>query len=242
METRSVRSVPIAILVAAAFFLCLQIAWQFAAPRPGVHAQALPPAPSSTALAAASLGEPIATAQMLALWLQAFDNQPGASVPFRDLDYPRVIQWLDAILELDPQGQYPLLLATHLYSQVPDEARQRLMLDFAYRRFFADPNRRWQWLAHAALVARHRLHDLPLALKYAEAIAKHATSLDAPHWAQQMPIFILEEMGETERARILLGALLANGTLTDPREIRLLAGRLNQLEQKTVEKSLRTVK
>jgi len=45
-----------------------------------------------------SLGEPIALAQWLTLYLQAFDNQPGVSIPFQDLDYPRVIRWLDTIL------------------------------------------------------------------------------------------------------------------------------------------------
>jgi hypothetical protein len=242
MEARSVRSVPIAILVSAVSFLCLQIAWHFVVSRPEAHAQALPPAPSRAALAAASLGEPIAAAQTLALWLQTFDHQPGISIPLRDLDYSNVIEWLARIIELDPRGQYPLLLATRLYAQVPDEARQRQMLEFAYREFFADPDRRWPWLAHAAVTAKHRLRDLPLALKYAQAISKHATGPAVPHWAQQMPIFILEEMGETESARILLGALLANGTVTDPGEIRFLTGRLHDLEQKAVEKSPLPVK
>lgn len=242
MEARSIRSVPIAILVSASFFLCLQIAWYFVAFRSEAHVQALPPAPSRAALAAANLGEPIAAAQTLALWLQTFDNQPGISIPFRDLDYSNVIEWLARIIELDPRGQYPLLLATRLYAQVPDEARQRQMLEFAYREFFADPDRRWPWLAHAAVTAKHRLRDLPLALKYAQAIAGYATGPDVPHWAQQMPVFILEDMGEHESARILLGALLANGTVTDPGEIRFLTARLNELEQKAVEKSSLSVK
>ena len=45
----------------------------------------------------------------MTLYLQAFDNQPGVSIPFRDLDYRRVTQWLETILALDAAGQYPLL-------------------------------------------------------------------------------------------------------------------------------------
>ena len=83
------------------------------------------------------------------LYLQAFDNQPGISIPFMQLDYPRVAQWLDASLDLDPLTQYPLLMASQLYAQVPDETRTRYMFEFVYRRFLEDPNRRWRWLAHA---------------------------------------------------------------------------------------------
>ncbi|MGH8750799.1 MAG: hypothetical protein ACREUV_03715, partial [Burkholderiales bacterium] len=177
-----------------------------------------------------SLGEPIALSQLMTLYLQAFDNQPGISIPFKDLDYDRVETWLASILELDPVGQYPLLMASHLYAQVPDESKQRNMLGFVYRQFFQDPNRRWPWLAHAAIIAKHRLKDLPLALQYADAITRHATGPDVPHWATQTRIFILEDMGEIESAKVLLGGLLVSGVLTDPHEIHLLTERLQQLE------------
>ena len=69
------------------------------------------------------------------------------------------MQWLETILALDPAGQYPLLMAAQVYSQVPDPARERLMLEFVHQQFLHDPNRRWRWLAHAAIMAKHRLHD-----------------------------------------------------------------------------------
>ena len=86
-------------------------------------------------------------------------------------------------------------------------------------------------------MAKHRLHDMPLALKYAQAIAREATGQDVPHWAQQMPIFILQDMGEVESAKILLGALLANGTVTDPHEIHFLMEKYKELEKQYDEKS-----
>jgi hypothetical protein len=92
---------------------------------------------------------------------------------------------------------------------VPVEAKQRLMLDFVHRRFLEDPERRWRWLAHCVIVARHRLKDDALALRYAEDIARYAHG--APGWARQMRIFILEDMGELESATVLLGGLLAGG-------------------------------
>ena len=231
-EQRPLAAIPKMVFLVLAASFALQIGWSKSLPRPHATAQHLATPPGLSTLKLISLGEPIATAQFMTLYLQAFDNQPGISIPFTNLDYGKVTEWLDHILRLDPQGQYPLLMASRVYAQVPDEAKQRQMLAFVYQEFFKDPNRRWPWLAHASVMAKHRLHDLPLALKYAQAIAKYATGKDVPHWAQQMPIFILQDMGEVESAKILLGALLANGTITDPHEIRFLLEKHKELEQK----------
>lgn len=211
----------------------LQIASQAGRPLPQARAEALSAPATPAIIKLVSLDEPIAAAQLLTLYLQAFDNQPGISIPFRDLDYRRVIDWLDTILRLDANGHYPLLMASQVYAQVPDETKQRLMLDFVHRQFLADPDRRWRWLAHCAIVAKHRLKDNVLALKYAEDVAR--LPHQAPNWARQMRIFILEDMGELESATILLGGLLATGEITDPSEARFLTQRLEQM--KNAEKS-----
>jgi hypothetical protein len=176
---------------------------------------------------AASGFEVIAAGQLLALYLQAFDNQPGVSIPFAALDYDRVERWLQLMLELDPRTQYPLMMASQLYARAPLAEKQRAMLDFVHRKFLEQPEPRWRWLAHAVIVARHRLHDTPRALRYAEDIARHARN--APGWARQMQIFILEDIGEREAATVLLGGLLASGEVTDPQEIRFLTERLEAL-------------
>ena len=107
------------------------------------------------------------------------------------------------------------------------------MLDLAYRAFLSDPDRRWPWLAHAALLAKHRLKDLQLARIYAHAIQEHARAPDVPLWARQMEIFILEDMNELEAARVMIGGLLAAGRITDPAEARFLRQRLDELEART---------
>lgn len=229
-DERPVSAVPLAVIAALAIALALQIAWQFAQPRPVARAEALDSPPSVSSLRIMSLGEPVPLAQLTTLYLQAFDNQPGISIPFRELDYPRVIEWLDTILALDPIGQYPLLMAAHLYAQVPDPVRTRLMFDFVHTQFLRDPNRRWRWLANAAIACKHRLKDLPLALQYAREIAQFAP--EAPAWARQMQIILLEDMGEVESAKILIGGLLDSGQIKDKFELRFLLDRLEELEKK----------
>jgi hypothetical protein len=235
MSERAISVVPRATLALLAAALASQLVFKALETRPAATAADLPRAAPTAFLRLASLGEPIATANVLSLYLQAFDTQPGINIPFEQLDYDRVEDWLIRILQLDSAGQYPLLMASQVYSQVPDEKKQRQILDLVYRQFLLDPNRRWRWLGHAAIMAKHRLQDLGLALRYARAIDQHATSPEVPHWARQMHIFLLEDMGEHETAKVLLGGLLASGAITDAHEARFLTQRLNALQ--SVDKS-----
>ena len=233
MTQRSISGVPRVVMALLGLGLAVQIALKTAAPLPRASAEDLPRAPGISVLRLASFGEPVALAKTLMLYLQAYDYQSGSRVPYRDLDYDRLEAWLERILELDPQGQYPLLAASRLYAEVPVEAKQRSMLEFVYREFLLDPNRRWPWLAHATVIAKHRLHDLPLALRYAQAIQRHATAADVPPWARQMEAFILEDMNELETARLVIGGYLQSGAVKDSAELRFLDERLKELEGRT---------
>ncbi len=168
------------------------------------------------------------------IWLQAFDNQPGVSIPFADLDYAKVEQWLRASLALDPSSHYPLLAAARVYGSVRDPNRKRIMLEFVYRRFLEDPNHRWRWLAHACFVAKHQLKDLPLALRYADELQRRASGPRVPFWARDLKLVLLQEMGEIEAAKGLIARLLKGGQITDPTELSFLQSRLDELiEPKT---------
>ncbi|MBE0613434.1 MAG: hypothetical protein IH604_07200 [Burkholderiales bacterium] len=230
-------STPVLALLAAG--LVLQIGLHAALPAPRATAPELLPPPDTALLRLASLGEPIALAKFLMLQLQAFDYRSGTKVPYRALDYGRVEAWLARILDLDPRGQYPLLAASRLYAEVPDEARQRSMLEFVYQQYLLDPNRRWPWLAHATFLAKHRLKDMALALKYAAALQKYTTAKDVPAWAKTMEIFIREDRNELETARLMIGGLLESGQISDPGELRFLDGRLREIEDRLKRKGKR---
>jgi hypothetical protein len=232
MRERPLDDVPRWVAAALAGALALQVGVAMLQPPPAARAEDLGPAPGVNLLRLAALGEPIAAANLVMLYLQAFDYQAGTRVPYRELDYDRLVAWLERILALDPAGQYPLMSASRLYAEVPDPERQRKMLDFVYREYLRDPNRRWPWLAHAAIVAKHQLKDLPLARKYAVALQQNTTTPDAPAWVRQMEPFILEDMNELEAAKIMIGGLLASGQIKDRRDLELLDRRLKQLEER----------
>ena len=232
MSQRRLSAVPRTVIGLLALALLAQVIWHGTRANLEAVAETLPPPPSAEALRLASLGDPIVFAKTLMLWLQAHDNQPGVSIPFRALDYARVQSWLDRILELDPRGQYPLLAASRVYGAVSDQQRKRMMLEFVYERFLDDPDRRWRWLAHAAIVAKHQLKDPQLALKYARAITDKAGGDEVPAWARDMTVIVLEDMGELEDAKFLIGGLIHSGRVTDPHEIRFLEKKLRELEEK----------
>lgn len=211
------RPVKAALLIA----LVLQFFWHGGTRWESARARPLQDPPNLAGLKLASFGESVMASRWMMLYLQSADIQPGIIIPYRNLDYARVKKWLATSLALDERDPYPLLAATGLYLGVNDGARKRVMLDFVYRQFLKDPEGRWQWLARGALAAKYQLHDLPLALEYAEALNKSAAA-EMPRWIHEMPVFILENMNGIESEKILIGGLLVNGKIRDPNEIRFL--------------------
>jgi hypothetical protein len=229
-DERPVASVPRWILGLLAGALAVQFAWQ-ATRRPEPPSAAdLPQPPTAAAIRLASAGESAAFARLTMVWLLGFDSRGDNSTPYRDLDYGRLAGWLAAILATDPRSNYSLFAAARVYAENEDPAKARRMYEFVFEAFSKDPNRRWPALAQVAMLAKHRLQDLPLARRYASALQREISDPSVPSWARQMEIFVLEDMGELEAAKVMLGGLLATGRIQDAEERRFLQGRLDQIE------------
>lgn len=229
---KPIQSVPKTLIFLFAFSLLLQISWHRYALTTENNRQVLSSAPSAKQLAVMSLGEPEVLAKFLMLWIQSLDNQPGISLPLKELNYEHLIDWLHSISQLDQKSQYTLFSAAHFYASVPDSDKQRKTLTFIEHRFKKYPNHYWRWLAHASIIARHRLRDNDLALHYAQLLRQLATSRYVPNWAKQLEIGILEEKGEYESVRLLIGGLLSEGKITDPHELMFLNERLKKMKNK----------
>jgi hypothetical protein len=225
--------VPNVVIVFLVATLITQLAWHSQQAIVAAKAEDLPRPMSTRAYVMISMGEPITMSKILNLWLQAFDNQPGRSISFHHLDYHRLTQWLDTIMDLDERGHYPMLVAARVYGSVTDPERKRIMMDYIFYKFNENPNKHWPWLAHAVITAKYGLKDLKLALKYASALAEKATGDHVPYWARDMHFIVLEDMGEVEAAKILVGALIDSGEITDPYELNFLAEKIRILEEKS---------
>lgn len=168
----------------------------------------VPAAPSAVLAPVLTLGDPQVLYRGAAFGLQNMGDQGGRVTPLADYDYQRLEAWLAVLDRLDPEADYAPTLAGFYFGQTRDPVDLRRIVTYLTRIGARDPRHNWRWLAHAAFLARHRLHDLPLALD----IARHLTELDDPDiplWVRQLPAFVLAEVGEDEAARDLLRTILA---------------------------------
>lgn len=198
--------------------LALQISSAMLASGPQRGPAGTPRAPDARLLDLAGFGEPLLVGRLAGLYVQTFDLQQGRVRAFAELDYPRLLAWLELINTLDPAGDYPLALAAGIYGGAGSPQQSRLMFDFVERKFLRAPDRRWKWLAHAVVMSRHRLHDLPLATRYAEAIPRWARGPEVPIWVLELPVLLHMEGGNAQRARELSRQLLDDSRLNDPVE------------------------
>lgn len=228
--TRSWSAVPPVLRIALPVLLLVQLVWHGLMPGPRASVEPLGAPPPEPMMRLAALGEPRTLAAAGLLRLQFHDTQPGRSIPFRELDYDRIRAWLERLLALAPDSDYPLLLAVRIYGQVDDPVRQRKMLDFVRAAFLENPRDRWRWLAEAIIIAEHRLDAPRLALDYARLLNRHTRPGEIPYWARDLQVLLLQDLGEFESARILIGGMLASGAITDPHEIRFLEQKLRELE------------
>lgn len=229
MQQKPLSSVPRTLWLALLLALLLQLGWQLAQRSTPPQARPLPPPPSAALARLASLGEPLAMSKAMLLYLQSFEDQAGVSLPWRALDYDRLAAWLDTAQTLDPRSRYALAAASDIYAGVADPVRARRMLQFVSASFAQDPARRWPAMAQATLVAKHQLHDLPLALQLARQLRLQTTGADVPAWVRQMEAFVLEDMDQLDSAQIVLGGLIASGQISDPHELAFMARRLEEM-------------
>lgn len=237
MAQRPLSCVPRALWLALGLALLLQLGWQLAQREAAPRVQQLPAPPSIGLARLASLGEPLAMSKAMLLYLQSFDDQAGASLPWRTLDYERLAAWLDTAQTLDPRSRYALVAASEVYAGVADPARARRMLAFVGASFAQDPARRWPAMAQATLVAKHQLHDQTLALTLARQLRLQTTGVNVPAWVRQMEAFILEDMDRLGSAQVVLGGLIASGQITDPHELAFMSRRLDEIAAKKAQQN-----
>lgn len=182
----------------------------------------LPTLPDTRLIQSFFLGDGVLASRVLSLWLQARDTQSGSLVANRQRDYGQLIQWLEAIQALDSQSHYPLMLAVRVYSQVNDPHRLRQILAAVNQLFMQHPERYWRWQAEAAVLAKHRLKDKALALRYAQHLTAQVSADVLPYWARDMQIILLQDLGHQKELELLVGGLIDSGEITDVDELHWL--------------------
>jgi len=172
---------------------------------------------------------------LLALRLQLHDNQVGRHFKYSLIDYGRLVNWLDRITEVSPGTEYPMLLASRVYTVTGDQRQLRQVLEFIERRFDDDPQLHWRRLAEASVMAKHKLGDMEMALRMARKLARQPVSINMPNWARDFEFLLLAELNELESAIAMIQALLQTEAVNDPDERRFLQAKLLDFQQKLFE-------
>ena len=173
-----------------------------------------------------SMGSEQLFSHLLAIRLQLHDNQAGKHIRYSKIDYDLLVNWLDQIYALNTRSEYPIMLASRVYTQTRDQGRLKIILDYIERTFRVDPQLHWRHLAEASVIAKHRLNDLPLALQMAEILSSQPQSVAMPRWARDIQFILLGDLNEYETAIAIISALLKSDVINDPDEKRFLQKKL----------------
>jgi hypothetical protein len=182
-----------------------------------------------------AMGSEQLLAYLLAIRLQLHDNQAGRHFNYSRIDYRILVDWLEQITHVNRASEYPMLLASRVYSQTRDRERLQLILGFIKQNFDLDPQLHWRRLAEASVIAKHQLGDLKLALRLAEKLARQPVDIVMPQWARDIHILLLGELNELESAIAIIEALLQSGAVNDADEKRFLEWRLSKFQQELIE-------
>jgi len=182
-----------------------------------------------------SMGSEQLLSYLLAIRLQLHDNQVGKHIRYNQIDYELLVRWLDQIYRLNPASEYPMMLASRIYSQTTDKKRLRIILDYIDRSFMLDPQLHWRHLAEATVVAKHQLGDLSLALQMAQKLSNQPPSVVMPAWARDIHLILLGDLNEYEAAIVIISGLLESGAADDPDEKLFLQEKLLYFQQKLSE-------
>lgn len=172
---------------------------------------------------------------LLAIKLQLHDTQLGRYFSYGKINYRRLVDWLQLISRVNPESEYPALLAARVYSQTGNADQLRLVLGFIEAAFDLHPQLHWRRMAEASVIARHQLGDLPMALRIAEKLATQPASVIMPHWARDLRILLLAELDQHQTAIVIIEAMLASNSINDPDEKRFLQEKLSNFQQKLFE-------
>lgn len=183
----------------------------------------------------AAMGSEQLMGYLLAVRLQLHDNQSGQHFRYSLIDYDRLVEWLEQISDISIDTEYPMLLASRIYSQTGSAERLRKILAFIDRRFDDNPQLHWRRMAEASVLAKHKLDDLELALGLAQKLAAQPESVEMPRWARDFEFLLLAELNEFETAIAIIEALLQSEVITDPDEKRFLLEKLSDFRQKLFE-------
>ncbi len=193
----------------------------------------LDPPPSAIALKANAFGDNQFLYRVLVSELQTGGDVAGRVVALKEYDIDRVIAWLTALDQLDPDAGHHLALAMRLYSLSQRISDLRPLIAYTQRSVDLSPEHKMQWLSSALMLAQVRLKDQDLAVKVADQIS----SYDFPAMnavAYQIGPLMRAKAGDYNSALVgMRQALLRSRNKADEIQIKFMEDFIAEMEKLT---------
>lgn len=154
-----------------------------------------------------SFGDEQLTFRSLGLVLQNAGDSGGRFTPLKDYDYALLADWFARLDQLDMQADYIPALAAYYYALTPKTEDIRHIVTYLSRHAMRDPAEKWRWLVQAVMLARYRVKDQAWALRLAQDI-RHLPPQTVPLWTRQLEAFVLDDLGQSEAAAMVMRVLL----------------------------------
>jgi hypothetical protein len=172
--------------------------------------------PSFLAAKLSSLGEDAFFFRSHTLALQHAGNLDGEIVPYYQMDYPHLKDWLTLLDRFDGEAEITPMIAARLYGNSQNGADTKYVIDYLEARALAHPLSDWRWLGQAVYLARFRLKDQARAQTLAHELGSMPISL--PSWARDLEIFVMVDRGDKQGAKRLLAALTSDSDSANERQ------------------------
>ncbi len=181
----------------------------------------VPPVPSKIGAMSMTLGDKEFSYRTLALMLQNFGEMGRDTTPLKDYNYDKLHDWFFLLHDLDPISDHVPMLAAHYFGGTVVPYQSSKVVNYLSVAGKVQGPEKWRWLAQAAYLAQHRMHNLDEALKYAYQLQRLSRNyeIDMPQWARQMPVFVLNNRGEKAASRALMENLLVTEKNMHPTEV-----------------------
>lgn len=183
----------------------------------------VPKPPTDRSVTMSFLSDKALAYRAWAFALQNYGNTGGNYEPLKNYNYAYVGGWFDLLDRLDPHSNVVPLLASYYFGSTQNPQEQLPYVIAYLEKVGTRPEKeKWRWLAQAVYLARHRLHDVPLALRLAKELGDMYKP-GMPAWTLQTEALITAEMGDKEAAYGLLKAMIATESEhMDPNEVNFM--------------------
>lgn len=185
--------------------------------------QGVPPVPTQRGAVAMSLGDPQFSYRFLALALQNLGDGGAEVTPLKNYNYERLGKWFLLLHKLDPVSDHVPMIAAYYFGATKVPKDIAMIVDYLSVAGQVPVGEKWRWLAQAAYLAQHRMHNVNLALELAYKLTRMSQSgVDMPQWARQMPAFVLKNRGDKAAARQLMENMLVTEKNLHPAEVNFM--------------------